>query len=183
MAGVVVPFRGSNGKSRLSLGSAEDRAELALAMLRDTLSAAEAVGRVVVATAEGGLGSAVAAELERLPDEPVLVVMGDLPCATARDLLALLGSTPPGGMALVEGFDGGTNALALSSPRLFAPLYGPGSAARFRAHAERLGVACVTAEIPNLVDDVDTSEDLWKLSGRVGPHTQAVLASLQVFTP
>jgi 2-phospho-L-lactate guanylyltransferase (CobY/MobA/RfbA family) len=181
MVRVVVPFRAFEPKSRLSLGSAEDRAELALAMLRDTCSAAEAVGRVVLATGEGGLGSAVAAELERLPDEPVLVLMGDLPCATPRDLFALVGNAPPGGMALVEGSDGGTNALALASPRLFAPLYGPGSAARFRAHAERLGVACVTADIPNLVDDVDTPEDLSTVTGRVGPHTKAALASLQVF--
>jgi 2-phospho-L-lactate guanylyltransferase len=178
MVRVVVPFRALEPKSRLGLGP-----EIAVAMLEDVLAAAAGVGGVVLATGDGGLGNAVAVELERLPDEPVLVLMGDLPCATARDLLALLETAPPGGMALVEGADGGTNALALSSPRLFAPLYGPGSAARFRAHAERLGVGCVTADIPNLVDDVDTPEDLSKVNGRVGPHTDAVLASLQVFVP
>jgi len=178
MVRIVVPFRAQGAKSRLGLGP-----EVSEAMLEDVLEAAAGVGRVVVATAGGGLGTAVAAELEHFPDEPVLVVMADLPCATARDLLTVLGSAPPGGMALVEGPDGGTNVLALTSPRLFAPLYGPGSAGRFRAHAERLGITCVTIDLPNLVDDVDTPGDLWKLSGRAGPHTQAVLASLQVLAP
>ncbi len=78
-------------------------------------------------------------------------------------------------MALVEAPDGTTNALALAAPHLFAPLYGPGSAGRFHVRAERLGVPVVTAEIPNLVDDVDTLADLERLEGRLGSHTAAAL--------
>lgn len=175
MAGVVVPFRGPGGKTRLGLGP-----ELTRAMLDDVLEAASAVGQAVVAEGGGGQGAAVAAELERLPDLPVLVVNADLPCATPRDLLTLLGCVPLGGIAVVEARDGTTNALALSSPRQFASLYGPGSADRFRAHAARLGVGWVTADIPNLVEDVDTAEDLDRLEGRLGLRTRAVLESLRL---
>jgi 2-phospho-L-lactate guanylyltransferase len=178
MAVVVVPFRGPGGKSRLGLGD-----ELAVAMLDDVLAAAEAVGSTRVARGPGGQGAAVAAELEQLPDAPVLVVNADLPCATPRDLLTLLGSMPAGGVALVEAADGTTNALALSSPRQFAPLYGRGSAARFRDHARRLGVDCATVPIPNLVDDVDTADDLARLEGRLGAHTHAVAATRLAATP
>jgi 2-phospho-L-lactate guanylyltransferase (CobY/MobA/RfbA family) len=180
MVRVVVPFREQGAKSRLGLGSEETRQTVVLAMLGDVLDAAAAVGTTIVALDEGGQGRAVAAELERLPDEPLLVVNGDLPCATPRDLLTLLGSAPPGGMALVEAADGTTNALALSSPRQFASLYGPGSAARFRAHAARLGADCITADIPNLADDVDTADDLERLEARLGRRTSAVVASLEV---
>jgi 2-phospho-L-lactate/phosphoenolpyruvate guanylyltransferase len=196
MAGVVVPFRGPDGKSRLSFGPGEARAELARAMLSDVLEAAKAVGSVVLVTSDEeaarlgadvvhdpgrGQGAAVTAGLERLPDGPALVVNADLPCATPRDLLALLGSMPPGGMAFVPAADGTTNALALSSPRRFASLYGAGSAERFAAQARDQGVECVKATIPNLVDDVDTAEDLARLAQeRLGPRTKAALDSLRV---
>lgn len=195
MPGVVVPFRGPDGKTRLSSGLGEARAELALAMLADVLEAARAVGPTVLVTSDEvaaslgddvvsdpghGQGAAVAAGLERLPERPALVVNADLPCATPRDLLALLGSMPPGGMALAPAADGTTNALALSSPRQFASLYGAGSAERFLGHARGHGIECVRANIPNLVDDVDTFEDLARLETRAGPRTRAVLASLRV---
>ena len=71
------------------------------------------------------------------------------------------------------------NALALAAPHLFAPLYGPGSAERFLARAERLGVPATVAAIPNLVDDVDTLDDLERLEERLGRHTAAVLDALR----
>lgn len=196
MPGVVVPFRGPDGKSRLSSGLDGARTEVALAMLADVLEAAKAVGSTVVLVTSddaaarlgthvvpdpgSGQGAAVAAALEHLPEGPALVVNADLPCATPRDLLTLLGSMPPGGMALAAADDGTTNALALSSPRQFESLYGPASAERFLGHAQAHGVECVRVSIPNLVDDVDTVEDLARLEARVGPCTRAALASLSV---
>ena len=66
-----------------------------------------------------------------LPAQTRLVVNADLPCATPEALRRLAAA----GLALVEARDGTTNALSLPDPRLFAPLYGPASADRFRAHA------------------------------------------------
>jgi 2-phospho-L-lactate guanylyltransferase (CobY/MobA/RfbA family) len=179
MATVIVPFRRENAKKRLAPLPDEARGSLATAMLADVLAAADAVGRVTLIAPEVDQGEAVERALRKVDPGPIVVVNADLPCVEPRDLLALLGALPDGGMALVEAPDGTTNALALAAPHLFAPLYGPGSAGRFRARAERLGVPVVSAAIPNLVDDVDTIDDLERLEGRVGPHTAAALGELR----
>jgi 2-phospho-L-lactate guanylyltransferase (CobY/MobA/RfbA family) len=179
MPAVVVPFRREDAKSRLEPIPGEARRTLAEAMLEDMLAACEAVGRTVAVASEGQQGEAVEAALREVDGGPVLVVNADLPCAQPRDLLTLLGALPEGGMALVEAADGTTNALALAAPHLFAPLYGPGSAQRFRARAARLEVPVATPAIPNLADDVDTLADLERLEGRLGPHTAAALDELR----
>ncbi len=173
----VIPYRG-DAKRRLP---SELRAAAAVAMLGDVVAAALAVGRVVVVTDDSvvvppgvevvadpgeGLSAAVAAGLERVEGH-ALVVNADVPCATTVALERLAAA----GLALVEAADGTTNALSLPDPSLFAPLYGPGSAARFRAHA---GFA--TVAIPELEADVDTGEDLERLAPRGGPRTRALVA-------
>jgi 2-phospho-L-lactate guanylyltransferase len=189
---IVVPYR-ANGKSRLP---EPVRVELALAMLADVVTACvaaapttvvtgdEAAARLATelgaATAEDpgdGQGPAVRAALSGL-DGPVLVVNGDVPCAVPTDLRTLAAIGDAGALGVVEASDGTTNALALPDPALFAPLYGPGSAERFRAHAHANGVDAVSAAIPNLADDVDTIDDLQRLGVRAGPRTQAALGSL-----
>ncbi len=164
MVTVVVPFRGASAKSRL--GSSK----LAQAMLADVVAAAAQVGRVLVANGDGGQGVAVAAALERL-DGHVLVVNADVPCATPADLRTLVAATPAGGTAIAPADDGTTNALSLARPELYAPLYGPGSAARFVANGAR------AVHVPNLADDVDTPEDLERVRARVGACTRAALAA------
>ena len=192
MRAIVVPYR-ANGKSRLPQPV---RAELALAMLADVLAACTATGpttlvsddpaAVEVARSLGtrtlrdpgdGQGAAVAAALEAV-DGPALVVNADLPCAVPADLRALGELADADALGVVEAADGTTNALALPDPALFAPLYGPGSAARFREHARAHGVQPVDAAIPNLEDDVDTLDDLRRLALRAGPRTQAALGRL-----
>jgi 2-phospho-L-lactate guanylyltransferase len=193
MASVVVPFRGSDPKQRLAMGEAERRA-VADAMLADVVAAATVIGPVLVVAPHGtrvpagatlvadprrGQGAAVRAGLEAataaaLPG-PYLVVNADLPCADARDLLALVGAAPANGIALVAAADGTTNALAFADPSAFEPVYGPGSAQRFAA----LGPSTVL-DAPNLIDDVDTVADLARLADRVGRHTRRVLASLDL---
>jgi 2-phospho-L-lactate guanylyltransferase (CobY/MobA/RfbA family) len=182
MPTVVVPFRGEKAKQRLAPAPDEVRARLAQAMFEDVRAAAEAVGRVLVAEA-GGQGPAVEAVLRHVEEGPILVVNADLPCARPRDLLTLLGALPEGGLALVPAADGTTNALALAAPHLFAPLYGPNSADRFLARAERLEVRAAVAAIPNLAEDVDTLSDLERIEPRVGPKTAAALEALRAGLP
>jgi 2-phospho-L-lactate guanylyltransferase len=174
---IVIPYRG-DAKRRLSPSV---RAALAVAMLGDVVAAAREVGRVVVVTDDAavvpsgvevaldpgaGLGAAVATGLQRVESD-ALVVNADLPAATPDALRKLADA----GLALVEAADGTTNALSLPDPSLFAPLYGAGSADRFRAHAP-----FATVSIPELEADVDSDADLERLPARLGPRTRALLA-------
>jgi 2-phospho-L-lactate guanylyltransferase len=173
---VVVPYRG-DAKRRLS---SSIRAAVAIAMLGDVVEAALAVGRVLVVTDDPavvpadasvvedpgrGLGAAVEAALA-LVEGHALVVNADLPAATPGALFALAEA----GLALVEAPDGTTNALSLPDPRLFVPLFGPGSAERFRSHAP-----FATVSIPELEADVDSESDLERIAARLGPRTRALL--------
>jgi 2-phospho-L-lactate guanylyltransferase len=197
MPTLVVPFRGADSKTRLAGIADGTRRAVARAMLADVVAACVAVGPTfVVAPAgealppgathvpdvRGGQGAAVGAALDAAAAAggapPFLVVNADLPCVTPRDLLALAGAVPgaaAGGLALAAAADGTTNALALSSVDSFEPLYGPGSAERFAALGPSRGV-----NAPNLVDDVDTVDDLERLAPRLGPHTRRALAALRV---
>ena len=197
MAPIVIPFRGLSGKRRIDAPE-ELRAQLALAMLGDVVSTSVATDRTLVVTLDpeaaelarelgaelvedpgGGQGGAVAAGLAVLPDRPVLVVNADLPCVVPHDLRTFSSVADLGAVGLVEAEDGTTNALALPRPQVFAPLYGAGSAARFADHARSLRYELAPAAIPNLIDDVDTREDLERLALRVGPRTQTALGLLQ----
>jgi 2-phospho-L-lactate guanylyltransferase (CobY/MobA/RfbA family) len=174
---IVVPYRG-DAKLRLP---AEIRAAVAVAMLGDVVAAALEVGPVVVVTDDlavvppdagahldpgGGLGAAVGAGLATV-DGHALVVNADLPTVTPDAIRRLAAA----GLALVEAADGTTNALALPDPAAFAPLYGPGSANRFRAHAP-----FATLAIAELAQDVDTQADLERLAPFSGPRTRALVA-------
>ena len=177
MPAIVIPYRG-DAKRRLP---AALRAALAVAMLGDVVEAALEVGRVLVVTDDptvvppgaevvadpgSGLGAAVAAGLARI-DGHALVVNADLPAVTPAALRQFADS----GLALVAARDGTTNALSLPDPRVFAPLYGPGSADRFRADAP-----FATVSIPELQIDVDSDADLELFGARLGRRTRALLA-------
>ncbi len=189
---VVIPFR-AGGKSRLP---EELRREVALAMLGDVVEAAVAVGEVRVVTADpaGGLvagelgaelvddrgdgqGGAVAAALEGA-DGICLVVNADVPRVRPSDLAALAVSPRLGRVSLVEAVDGTTNALGLPYPEVFMPLYGPGSARRFHAHADALGLEVDELALGNLVADMDTVADLDRWGKRSGKRTRALLGVL-----
>jgi 2-phospho-L-lactate guanylyltransferase len=174
---IVIPYRG-DAKRRLS---SPVRAALAVAMLGDVVGAALPLGRTLVVTDDEsvvppgaevvpdpgtGLGEAVAAALDEV-DGHALVVNADLPGATTEALERLAAA----GLALVEAPDGTTNALSLPDPSVFRPVYGPGSADRFRALAP-----FATAEIPELEADVDSDADLQRLGSGIGPRTRALLS-------
>jgi len=194
MATVVIPFRSTDPKHRLEGLGADARRTLAHAMLADVLAAATQVGRVLVvapqvpelprgvdhvADPRRGQGAAVGAALDAAvaagSPAPFLVVNADLPCVDARDLLALAGGVPEGGLALVAAADGTTNALALSAADRFRPVYGAGSADRFAALAPSRRL-----DVPNLVDDVDTLDDVARLRDRLGQHTRRALDVLDL---
>ena len=119
MATVVIPFAGTEGKSRLH-ESPRVRRALSLAMLGDVLAAcaplgptrvvtsdadgaavAREAGAEVVADPGGGQGAAVARALADVEPGATVVVNSDVPCAVPDDVRALLAATPAGGMALV----------------------------------------------------------------------------------
>jgi 2-phospho-L-lactate guanylyltransferase (CobY/MobA/RfbA family) len=154
MAIFVVPFK-HHGKTRLG------DPELAWSMFLDVRSACEQVGEVLICDAPGGQGAAVAALLATL-EGPVAIVNADVPCATPFELQELIDSAP----ALVAAHDGTTNALALADAADFRPLYGPGS-------AERFGLKQL--DLPGLIEDVDTMEDLRRLAPHVGQNTRSAL--------
>jgi len=197
MAGIVIPFRGSGGKKRLTGLDGAAHHSVVLGMFTDVLEAATAVNRTVVVTEDGdareaalaagaevvadpggGQGAAVAAAMGLFLAEAVLVVNADVPCVSPYDLRSLLASTPPGGIALVASADGRTNALSLPGADLFEPLYGPRSAERFTRAARDLGVEVVVVAMPSIADDVDTMDDLERVQSRAGRHTQAALHGL-----
>jgi 2-phospho-L-lactate guanylyltransferase len=161
---IVIPYAGARGKTRLG----DAREELSRAMLEHVLAAAGSVGRVWVVSPDpvegatwipdpgGGQGAAVEAALRELGSGPVLIVNSDLPSLSADDLHVLYEAIPQRGIAIAPASDGTTNGLGLWDTALFAPLYGPGSAARFRAHAEH----AVDVVRPGLRDDVDRPADV-----------------------
>lgn len=194
MATVVVPFR-SGGKSRLP---DELRVEVALAMLGDVLEAARAhadrvrlvtgdgaarliadsLGVEVVADPGGGQSAAVQAALAGI-DGVCLVVNADVPRMRPSDLAALAIPPRAGAVAIVAAGDGTTNALGLPFAEVFQPLYGPGSATQFRAHAAALGLVLHDLDLPNLRDDVDTVDDLERVGVRAGGRTRALATLLR----
>ncbi len=188
----VVPFR-AEGKTRLPV---ELRREVALAMLGDVVEVALAIGDVRVVTGDPaarlvagdlgarliddpgeGQGPAVAAGLEGA-DGLCLVVNADLPRVRPSDLNALAVPALLGRLGIVEARDGTTNALGLPRADVFAPLYGPGSAGQFRAHANALGIEVEDITVGNLVDDIDTLDDLARLGKHAGARTAELLEAI-----
>ena len=160
MVTYVIPYR-SIGKTRLG-----DRG-LARAMMSDVVAACRAADPddVMLVGAPGGQGEALQDALVARSG-PVTIVNSDLPCATPDELRRLTSAAP----VIVPAADGTTNAIALRDAREFVPLYGPGSAARYR-HA----LDADLLDLPGLRDDVDTWDDLDRVRMRVGPNTRRYL--------
>ncbi len=186
---VLVPvkaFAEAKGRLGAALGPAA-RAALARAMADRVLDAAAPLPvavvcddtevaawarrrRALVVWEPGrGLNGAVEAGVDRLTAAGVLqvtVAHADLPRATD---LPLVGVAP--GITLVPDRHGnGTNVIALPTGIGFRFSYGPGSFARHRAEAVRLGVPTRVLDRPDLAWDVDEPDDVVAVTAAASPR-------------
>lgn len=168
--------------------AAEEREALTLAMLRDVLRAlagAASVDRTVVVTPDEsvaavsresgaealvrddpGLNAALDAAASRVglaPDEPLLVVLGDVAGAVAADVDALslaLRDLGGHGAVLAPSSDGGTSALLRAPGDAVPSCFGRDSAKRHREAAAVRGVPWRELPLPSLAQDLDLPEDV-----------------------
>jgi 2-phospho-L-lactate guanylyltransferase len=210
MIPALVPVkRLAAAKSRLlpELGR-EGARELALALLADVIAplrAARGIGPVVVVTedpeaaaaARGagarallrpdpGLNEAIeraAAELAAEGATALLVVLGDVAGATARDveaLVAALSELGGRGVVIAPSRDGGTSALLRAPHDVIAAAFGPQSADAHRRLAERARVPLRVLALPSLALDVDSADDLRALlrAAEGGAHVRRAARAL-----
>ena len=199
---VVVPVKAlTAAKSRLAPLPAELRAELALALASDTVTAAldcpsvvavvvvtdderaaaamRALGATVVPdTPDAGLnpalahGAAVATATR--PDAGVVALSADVPAATPAAIEALVRRASAYERVVVADHNGdGTTALTARPGVALAPAFGPGSLAR---HVASGAHAVDGEEVLALRRDVDTLADLDRaVALGVGAHTRRLL--------
>ena len=202
---VVVPVKVlARAKSRIAPLAGSRRAELALAMAADTISAvvaAPGVSQVIVVTddpvAEAELALAGATVV---PDEPavglnealvygascavqwwpgsgIAALSGDLPALRPEELAVALRAAGSWPEAFVPDMPGSGTTLYTAGPGIpFRPAFGLDS--RFR-HAENGAAELLLPGIAGLRRDVDTGEDL-RAAARLGlgPRTSALAAEL-----
>jgi 2-phospho-L-lactate/phosphoenolpyruvate guanylyltransferase len=183
---VVIPMKPLDAALRRLAGvlDAAERRALQAAMLGDVLTAATAFSSATIVvtgdphvaalvrdrgatvapdrTPPAGINAAVARGIQAAAAETVLILMGDLPCATEADLRQIAASAPTGrGVTLAVSGDGtGTNAMMVAPPEVIRPAFGAGSLARHLAAAEDATAECVVVTAPGLMLDIDTPEDL-----------------------
>ena len=176
---VLVPIKAFHeAKGRLDRAlTGPERADLARSMASRVLEAAAPLPVAVVcddndvadwARVRGarvvwepgrGLNGAVEAGVDHLRAGGVVQVTvshADLPMASGLATVGL-----GAGITLVpDRYGNGTNVIALPSDAGFRFSYGPGSFARHRAEAERLGLPVRILDLPDLAWDVDEPADL-----------------------
>lgn len=196
-------------KQRLAgLLGAGSRQALAQAMLQDVLAAlgrCDGIETIVLVTGETAAAYAAPDDAVVLGDEEeagqsaavsigvnwalaagfdrVLMVPGDTPLLDTAELDELLAS--PEEIVVVPDRAGtGTNGLLLAPPDAMAPSFGPGSLERHVGAARAGGRPHRIADVPSLMHDVDTSQDLEELARRLeekratAPRTRGALRQL-----
>ena len=118
----------------------------------------------VMADPGRGLNAAAAAALAAADGKAsrLILIHGDLPLVTARDI-ELLAAAPAGEIAIAPDRHGtGTNAISLPLPaaRGFSFAFGTDSFARHNAEAGRMGLGISEVHSPGLSRDVDEPDDL-----------------------
>jgi 2-phospho-L-lactate guanylyltransferase len=154
---VLASLRRVPGLDSVAVVTADPVAEAAargerVRVLRDDEQAGQSAAALI------GIRDAMASGFER-----VLLVPGDTPLLDAAEVAGLLARRRP--VSIVPDRHGsGTNALVLSPPDAIEPSFGPGSRERHVAAAEAAGLAHAVEELPSLMLDVDTGEDLAALA-------------------
>ncbi|MDI6718546.1 MAG: 2-phospho-L-lactate guanylyltransferase [Methanomicrobiales archaeon] len=169
----VIPFKPQNPKTRLSsVLNRSERERFAEAMLQDVIQAVldggceptllvthpfRGYAGVPVIVDPGDLNEALN-RLFQTATAPLLVIMSDLPLATAESVRRLIAS--PADIAFVPGRGGGTNAIFVRRPQRFrADFYGA-SFMKHRKIAEDTGATYDVVDSFRLHTDVDEEEDL-----------------------
>jgi len=174
---VLASLRHTPGVDSVAVVTADPVAEDAargerVRVLRDT----EQTGQSAAASI--GIGFALACGFER-----AVLVPGDTPLLDPGELAGLLDRARS--VSVVPDRHGtGTNALVLAPPDAIEPSFGPGSRERHVAAAEAAGVSAEIEELPTLMLDVDTGDDLAELAARLrdchgqAPSTRGALRQL-----
>lgn len=200
---LVIPVKVlAQAKSRLTGLAGRRRAEFALAMAADTVSAAvraDAVAAVLVVTDDpdvthiaASLGAVVLADTpgaglneafrhgaaysgDRWPDRGRAGLAGDLPAVRPAELTAALAAAARLGTAFVPDADGtGTTLYAAVPGARFSPQFGPASRDRHLA----TGAVEIGTGLPGLRRDVDTIDDLRDAAKiGLGPRTAQLVAA------
>jgi 2-phospho-L-lactate guanylyltransferase len=102
----------------------------------------------------------------------VLLVPGDCPALDPAQLTELLDAPAIGpSLTIVPDRHGtGTNALVLVPPDVIEPAFGEDSRARHEQAAAAAGVPCTVVDVPTLLIDVDTADDLTALRRLLAEH-------------
>ena len=118
----------------------------------------------------------------------VLLLAGDTPALDPSEIDALLDGLPEGPEVVIvpDRHGQGTNALLLTPPDIMRPSFGDGSRARHEQLARDAGATVRIAELPSLLLDVDTIDDLHALDAALAGrpkrdsfYTREVLARLK----
>lgn len=192
---VIIPFKPSNPKSRLSsILSHDERLLLAEAMLRDVYEAVSGVknpedvtiispepfqrewfeGRVLVD--ERSLDECVNSAIVECRDAELAVIMSDLPLLNPQVLQEFFSTD--GDVVAAPGRKGGTNMLLVRDSR-FRVSYHFGSFFRHRRTAESMGLKFTLFDSYLSSIDIDEPSDILELMLHgIGKHSHRFLSSL-----
>lgn len=183
--------------------TADERAGLAEAMLRDVIAAVTGSGALDRVNLLGGddarrlansmgltwidddgepeLNVALdraAGALARQQVHTLLVLPGDLPTLQSGDIATLLACHRNGLTISPARSDGGTNALVVSPPDAMDFCFGPDSARRHLAHALTAGLPAQNLALEGFARDIDRPADLhWLCEQASGENTASWLVA------
>ena len=175
----VIPFKKSNAKSRLSpLLTDKEREEFAMAMLSDVAGTLVRSGcfEVVdilstsvidfeganIVLANSGLNEALNEYLKKMSshsmDEPVLIIMADIPLVSIKNITDITASRSD--VVIAPGRMGGTNAIFIRDPSRFHVDYYGASFFKHRDIARNNGLTVEVFDSFNLSTDIDEVADI-----------------------